>query len=292
LEKLGPGALEKAREGKEQTVKFKGSTVKVVPASQWNIPEQLEFTANAILVGEPSVPRIPAPRLAPALEMTPSDLATLNGCFRFFQWTRILGIAEPGHEPTGDTPQMRLGSIAHKMLERADPPAADTLEAHGVPDLGAVFQCREWRELAAALPERELPFIMHVGVAGKDCWVRGRMDAAVGSDENGRMPRVIDYKYAVWREGGETAYDMQMTAYALALMKAMDTGRAVAELWYLKSPMKIVRREYTLADAEEKLRGLLSKYVAAVEQNDWPAAERAYCDRIECGFRQRCWGET
>src|SRR4029453_6385831 len=187
---------------------------------------------------------------------------------------------------------MRLGSIAHKLLERAAPPSADMLTDLGLPDLGAVFQCPEWQELVSALPERELPFIMHVGVEGKDCWVRGRMDAAVVPGENSGIPRVIDYKYAAWREGGENAYDIQMSAYALALMKALGTSRAIAELWYLKSPMKIVRREYTRTEAEEKLGGLLSRYAGTVADNEWPAAERAYCDRVECGFRPRCWGET
>jgi CRISPR/Cas system-associated exonuclease Cas4 (RecB family) len=189
---------------------------------------------------------------------------------------------------------MRLGSVAHKLLERADPPSPDLLAEAGLPDLAAVFECSDWRELAAASPERELPFIMHLSVHGKDCWVRGRMDAAVPADESGgpAIPRVIDYKYAVWREGAESGYDIQMTAYALALMKAMRTGRAVAELWYLKSPMKIVRREYTLSEAEEKLRQLLSRYVTAVKGNEWPAAEREYCDRVECGFREQCWGAT
>src|SRR5262249_41166148 len=112
---LQPGAIEKARDGKTQTVRFKGVAIKVLPASQLNIPEQLEFTTSAILVGEPEIQRIPAPRIAPSLEMTPSDLGSLDGCFRFFHWTRILGMAEPGFEPTGDTPQMRLGSLAHKM---------------------------------------------------------------------------------------------------------------------------------------------------------------------------------
>jgi CRISPR/Cas system-associated exonuclease Cas4 (RecB family) len=100
---------------------------------------------------------------------------------------------------------------------------------------------------------------------------------------------VIDYKYATWREGAETSYDVQMTAYSLALMKALGTDRAVAELWYLKSPMKIVRREYTLNDAEQRLRGLLSRYAAAVDNDEWPMAGRSHCDRIQCGFRNKCW---
>jgi ATP-dependent helicase/nuclease subunit A len=294
FETLQPGAIERARDGKTQNVKFKGSTVKVLPASQLNIPEQLEFMTGAIVVGEPDIPRIPAPRVEAGVEMTPSDLSLLSGCFRFFNWTRILGIAEPGQEPAGNKPQMRLGSIAHTLLEHAQPPSPDVLARAGLPDLAAVFNCPDWHELAAASPERELPFIMHVSVHGQDCWIRGRMDAAVPPDENSEraFPRVVDYKYALWQEGGEANYDIQMTVYALALMKAMRTGRAIAELWYLKSPMKIVRREYTLSNAEEKLRGLLSRYLTAIQRNDWPAAERAHCDRVECGFREQCWGAT
>jgi len=82
----------------------------------------------------------------------------------------------------------------------------------------------------------------------------------------------------------------QMTAYALALMKALGTDRAVAELWYLKTPMKVIRREYKFVEAEERLSELLSKYVDAVTSDEWPAAERSYCDRVKCGFRERCWG--
>jgi CRISPR/Cas system-associated exonuclease Cas4 (RecB family) len=292
FETLQPGAIEKARDGKAQSVKFKNSSVKVLPASQWNVPEQLAFAADAILVGEPAIERAPATRVTSVVEMTPSDLGALTGCFRFFHWTRVLGIAEPGSEPTGDTPQMRLGSIAHKMLECATAPPAETLAAAGLSDLNAVFECRDWKELAAVSPERELPFIMHIDVDGHDCWIRGRMDAAVAAEDNaaGGIPRVIDYKYAAWREGAEADYDIQMTAYALALMKSLRTGRAIAELWYLKPPMKIIRREYTLPEADEKVRGLLAQYLDAVKNNEWPVAGRSYCDRVHCGFRETCWG--
>jgi hypothetical protein len=54
--------------------------------------------------------------------------------------------------------------------------------------------------------------------------------------------------------------------------------------------MKIIRREYGVHEAEEKLRSLLAAYMEAVQKDEWPGAERAYCDRVECGFRDRCWG--
>jgi CRISPR/Cas system-associated exonuclease Cas4 (RecB family) len=289
FENAQPGAIEKARGGKAQNVKFKGFSVKVLPASQLNLPEQLAFTAGAILVGDPYIPLIPTPRTVAALDMTPTDLTALGGCFRRYHWTRILGISEPGRQSTGDGLQMRLGSIAHQMLETGIAPAAGELAAAGLPDLALVFRSKDWQDLTSASPERELPFIMHVDVDGKDCWIRGRMDAAIGAGETG-VPRVIDYKYAVWREGAETYYEMQMTAYSLALMKAAGADRAVGELWYLKAPMKIVRHEYTRQEAEGKLRGLLSRYLGALDRGEWPAAERVYCDRVECGFREKCWG--
>ncbi|HYR44122.1 MAG TPA: PD-(D/E)XK nuclease family protein, partial [Terriglobia bacterium] len=280
-----PGAIEKAREGTPQTVKFKGFSVKVVPASLLNVPEQLAFRTDSILIGNSDIPRAAKPQVLAAIEMTPSDLTSLDGCFRYFHWTRILGLSEPGREPTGSSSQMRLGSIAHKILEGAIPLGREVLAISGVPDLDPVFQSAEWRELSCAAPEREMPFIMHIDLEGKDCWVRGRMDAVVPGD----IPRVIDYKYASWSEGAVDNYEVQMTAYSLALMKALAADRAGAELWYLKSPMKIVRREYTLREAENRLRDLLLRYLGALETDEWPAAERQYCDRVECGFRSRCW---
>ena len=57
----------------------------------------------------------------------------------------------------------------------------------------------------------------------------------------------------------------------------------------MKAPVKIIRREYSFNEAENKLRALLQKYLAAIEHDEWPRAERDYCDRVECGFRSRCW---
>jgi CRISPR/Cas system-associated exonuclease Cas4 (RecB family) len=266
-------------------VKFKGFSVKVLPASQLNLPEQLAFSGDGILVGEPDIPAVQQPLVQAGVDMTPSDLTMLDGCFRYFHWTRIAGLQEPGCEPTGNSPQMRLGSIAHKVLETSVTPTRDELVSAGVPDLDFVFQSAEWRDLASAMPEREMPFMMHISVDGKECWVRGRMDATVVSG----VPRVVDYKYATWKDGAEAGYDVQIVTYSLALMKALDTNRAVGELWYLKSPMKIIRCEYTREQAEERLSVLLKKYLTALATGDWPAADRSYCDRVECGFRAQCW---
>jgi len=221
------------------------------------------------------------------VEMTPSDLAALKGCFRYFHWTRLLGMREPGTESStvADTAALQLGTIAHEILEQGREPSMELLREKAVVDLQAVFQSREWRELADLDVTRELPFIMQVQVRGRDCFVRGRMDAVVAGD----LPRVIDYKYAVWRDGGDVDYEIPMTAYCLAVMKSLGVDRAVSELWYLKAPMKIVRREWTRDEAERRLATLLEGYLQSLSSGVWPMAERSYCDAVACGFRERCW---
>src|SRR5205807_2933230 len=134
----------------------------------------------------------------------------------------------------------------------------------------------------------EMTFMMYLLVDCKDCWVHGRMDASIA----GTVPRVVDYKYATWHKDAEAEYEVQIMAYSLALMKALDTDRAIGELWYLKSPMKIIRCEYTRKETEERLGTLLRKYLAALDTGEWPAADRPYCDRVECGFRSQCWSAS
>jgi CRISPR/Cas system-associated exonuclease Cas4 (RecB family) len=217
--------------------------------------------------------------------MTPSELEALSGCFRYFQWTRLLGVGEPGSLPNSNDQQMRLGSLAHQLLECGREPSMEVLREKGMPDLEVVFQSQEWRALSKSEVERELPFIMHVRAGDRNCYVRGRMDAVVPGDP----PRVIDYKYAAWRNSDEAEYEIQMTAYCLALMKSSGADRAVGELWYLKSPMQVIRREYTRDEAERKVADVLERYLHALSSGIWPMAERSYCDSVKCGFRERCW---
>ncbi len=285
FEGIQPGAIAKARDGNSQTVRLKGLPLKILPASQLNVPEQLLLPSDTILVGEPDIANVEELRVQTAMEMTPSELTSLDGCFRYFYWTRVSGLAEPGRGLTGNSPQMRVGSIAHRVLETSILTSREALFSAGVPDLESVFQSDDWRVLTAASPEREMPFMMYLDVGGRDCWIRGRMDAVILSD----MPRVVDYKYATWSEGAEAAYELQMTVYSLALMKALGSDRAIADLWYLKNPMKIIRHEYTRDKAEQRLSTLISKYQEAMHTGEWPPAQRSYCDRIECGFRSRCW---
>jgi CRISPR/Cas system-associated exonuclease Cas4 (RecB family) len=175
--------------------------------------------------------------------------------------------------------------MAHEILESGIEPPPNVLESRGLGDLQAVFESQEWQALSKMDLERELPFIMHVQVDGRECYVRGRMDAVISGD----VPKVIDYKYASWRDNAEADYEIQMSAYGLAVMKGAGTPRVVAELWYLKAPMKIVRLELTRPEAERRIADLLGKYFESLSSGMWPMAQRSYCDSVGCGFREQCW---
>ncbi len=191
FEQVQPGAIARAREGKPVKARFKEFTVDVVPASMLNVPEQLSLVSEAAMIGGESViaqlrdlkARVASRNERPSsLEMTPSELSALAGCFRYFQWTNILGLSEPGAEPAGyadESLQMQLGLAAHKILELGSiSSSSDELS------LAAVFESEDWKLLQAETPEVETPFMMHLRVAGRDCWVRGRLDAIVA----GKIP--------------------------------------------------------------------------------------------------------
>jgi ATP-dependent helicase/nuclease subunit A len=299
LENVQSGALEKAREGKSSRIRFRGRgqdfSVEMLSALAFTKPEQLPLNIDMVGVHRDAAFREfqelrttidrGSPQQSAPVELTPSELGELQGCFRYFHWTNLLGLQEPGKTPFDGAPQMQLGSLAHAILELDEMPSLEDLKLQGLADLHQVFTSKEWQALSTAFVERELPFIMHVRVGDRDCFVRGRMDAVVME----APPRVIDYKYAAWRAGSEMNYEIQMIAYSLALMKSAKVDRAVAELWYLKSPMKVLRQEYTREEAEVRIQDLLRRYLDAMVSGVWPMAERTYCDSIQCGFRERCW---
>jgi superfamily I DNA/RNA helicase len=298
FEKVQPGAIDRARTGKTTRVRFRSRgqdfSVEVLSAAAFMRPEQLPLNIDIAAVSRETIYRDfqeltraidnrPSRRIS-TIELTPSDLAGLRGCFRYFQWTRLLGLIEPGTQAAGG-PQLHLGSIVHDILESGLEPSLEFLHEKGVPDLQTVFQSKEWQSLSKSDVARELPFIMHMEVGGRECFVRGRMDAVI----SGNPPRVIDYKYAPWREGAESEYEVQMAAYCLAVMMRSSNERAVAELWFLKGSLRIIQQEFLRADAESLIAGLLEGYLQSLSSGIWPMAERSYCDSVACGFREQCW---
>jgi ATP-dependent exoDNAse (exonuclease V) beta subunit len=250
LEQLQPGAIEQARAGKATKIRSKAFTVDIVPASILNIPEQLRLTTGAAMIGADSIVAQYRTALAADfhplisdVDLTSSELSGKDGNAR--QARGELSIA-----PT------EQGSAAHKILQSGLTPSLNELRTRNLEDLQALFDSMEWKNLSAATPERELPFMMHFDISNKTCWLRGRIDAVVIDNP----PKVIDYKYSRWQPGAEESYQNQLTIYCLAVMKSLGVEHATGELWFLKAPMKIIRREYTLAEAELTVRNLIEQF--------------------------------
>jgi ATP-dependent helicase/nuclease subunit A len=262
LDQLQPGAIDRAREGKTVKIRTKDFTIDVVPASILNVPEQLSLITGAAMIGGDSVlaqyRTLLTAKFGPAvtdLDLTPSELSLSLKADRTEGMTWFSGLA----------PQS--GLAAHKILQSGVRPSVHELRRQNVEDLERVFESAEWKQLATATLEHELPFIMHVRISDRDCSLRGRIDTVVFADP----VRVIDYKYAVWREQAEDPYTMQLTAYCLAVMKSLGVERVIGELWFLKHPLKIIRREYALSEAELMIRALLK---------DWINRQSSYASRL------------
>jgi ATP-dependent helicase/nuclease subunit A len=257
LDRLQPDAVVRARQGKSSKVRVKDFAIELVPAAMLNVPEQLDLRisgaamvgADSVIAGFRSLDKeiADAPlRLPLEIDLTPSELSGFN---------RDVSLASIG--TAGLEAELRLGTAAHRILELGLPVSTLELERQNLRELAAVLDSADWKALQELGPEREMPFMMHMKLTERDCWIRGRMDAVLP----GSPPRVIDYKYAAWREGADESYDIQLSCYALALMKALDVEHVVGELWFLRSPMKIVRRDFRRCDVEPRLTQLLDSAV-------------------------------
>ena len=179
FEDVQPGALEKAREGKTSRIRFRGRgqdfSVEMLSASAFTRPEQLPLNIDMAGVHRDAVYREfqelshaleSEPGLQPSgLELTPSELSELQGCFRHFHWTRLLGLHEPGTRLSDGAHSCGWGPSRMRFWRQELYLRWMNLRLQGVPDLHAVFASKEWQSLEASEVERELPFIMHLRAA-------------------------------------------------------------------------------------------------------------------------------
>jgi ATP-dependent exoDNAse (exonuclease V) beta subunit len=181
FEGVRPDAIDRAREGKTTRVRFRSRgqdfSAEILSAAAFARAEQLPLNIDIASVNRETLyqefrellreHQRPVVRRSERTELTPSDLGTLHGCFRYFHWTRALGWTEPGSGYAESEMAMRRGSIVHEILERTLLPSSAVLAEKGVADLDAVFQSDDWTTLSRMDVERELPFMMHVSVGGE-----------------------------------------------------------------------------------------------------------------------------
>lgn len=249
------------------------------------------------------------------VELSPTALAMLAKCRRYFFLHEVAGLDEqpPGQE--GGLPAVDKGRIVHGVLERVDidlPPEAaatrirelirreagafllnpEEFEAMAQ-DLERYVQSSIWQGLRHnPTLRREVPFSLCLAGEGLELFIRGRLDAVVVRDD---VPMVIDHKYAHFDRHKEAGYEIPMVIYALAAMRALDSPQAAVQLSFLRSRVYPTEtRTISAADrVEERLLHLARAYVErrhAVDAEAWPPIARDRCELARCGFRPFCWG--
>ena len=249
------------------------------------------------------------------IELSPTALAMLAKCPRYFFLHELAGLEEqpPGHD--GGLPAVDKGRIVHAVLERIEmdlpvaaladrvrelihgEPGAFLLKATEVEELGQDLErylhSPTWQALQHSPHlRREVPFHLHIPGETLELFVRGRMDAVISRDET---PVVIDHKYAHFDRHKEAGYEVPMAIYALAAMRAMGSPSAEVQLSFLRSRVYPTERRTIRATdrVEERMLQLAQVYVErrhAREVSAWPRIAREQCELARCGFRPFCWG--
>jgi ATP-dependent helicase/nuclease subunit A len=254
----------------------------------------------------------PAPQ---TVELSPTALATLAKCMRYFFLHDIAGVEEqpPGQE--GGLPAVDKGRIVHAVLERIEldlpaaalagrvqelirrQPGAFLLTASDAEELAHDLECYlrspTWQALRHSPHlRREVPFQLHMRAESLELFIRGRMDAVSSQDGT---PVVIDHKYAHFDRHKEAGYEVPMAIYALAAMRALGSPSAEVQLSFLRSRVyPTERRSIRAADhIEERMLQLAQVYIERRHASDveaWPRIARKQCELARCGFRPFCWG--
>jgi len=250
------------------------------------------------------------------VEMSPTALATLARCARYFFLHDLAGLEEqpPGQE--GGLPAVDKGRIVHAVLERIEmdlpdaalsarvqeliqgEPGAFLLTAADVEELGEdlerYLRSPTWQALRHSPHlRREVPFHLHIRGEALELFIRGRMDAVIRRDET---PVVIDHKYAHFDRHKEAGYEVPMAIYALAAMRALGSPSAEVQLSFLRSRVYPTERRTIRATdrVEERMLQLAQAYVDRRHASDvdaWPRIAREQCELARCGFRPFCWGQ-
>jgi ATP-dependent helicase/nuclease subunit A len=249
------------------------------------------------------------------VELSPTALAMLAKCARYFFLHDMAGLEEepPGQE--GGLPAVDKGRIVHGVLERIEMSVAPEAAATRVRQLilretGAfLLTPAAFEELAQDLERyvhsptwqalrdnptlrREVPFHLHIRGEALELFIRGRMDAVVMRDGT---PVVIDHKYARFDRHKEAGYEVPMAIYALAVMRALGSSRAEVQLSFLRSRVypTETRTISALDGVDEGMLQLVQTYVDRRHASDveaWPRIAREQCELARCGFRPFCWG--
>jgi len=277
---------------------------------------------------------VPLPRLRPTppparLIVAPvTELADFALCPRRYHLRHEVGLSEfptflerpvdgaveiigPDEELVLDAPSLdaaERGTLAHRLLERADFAATDpgallvlAAELGHDPDAPeVVWICRQvaaflagpfGRSLAARAPgalSRELPFAFAIGQEGRTrLLVKGQMDLVVRDAEE---LTILDYKLV--RGVPADAYREQLLTYAAAARALWQPARLRVGIVLLAEASPAPRLvDVVDADLDEAIARLAQTATAlarARQKRSFDGRPLATCRALGCGYRVRC----
>lgn len=253
-----------------------------------------------------------APPAEREIVVTPTALDDFCRCPRQYELRETLGLA--GRTPLAlEQPEaLRMGIVAHAVLERllGMPGVARTREAMAALvrrfAAGAMLTAQQLDELAqdialyvadqrardggtaARVLGREIPFFLRV--AGDDVvvFVEGRIDLLI---DDGKRLLVRDYKYARAAEAGPD-YRVQLECYGLAVAEAYPGRPVAAEIIYLRGGPRAVEIDLPRpAEIRQRLLEGGRAMLGARASGEYPKKPTvpSECLRLGCGYVERCW---
>jgi hypothetical protein len=269
---------------------------RVIPSGGDSAPdaEQLAALAHRRMNFEP-------PRLR-EMVISPTALADFGRCPRQFHFRHSLRLPEPAaYGVNGRSSAATMGTVAHAVLECLQFGTATEGEIRQLTDqlsIPAGLGLGERTTIAADLVrsiknlgmsqrgEREVPFFYHIGDA---LFIRGQIDVLL--EQRDRLV-VRDYKYA-HASDQVSRYQVQMEAYALAVANKYPQSRVEAEIMFLKDEGLAVPVPLPSApEMRERTLALAREFLVAHATKDFPKSPPNIicCQKLQCGFVDRCWG--
>ena len=249
-----------------------------------------------------------------------SSLQSFDSCARRFWLAYVQQLPWPAVEaaPVQDHEElMRLGSIFHQLIERAEIGISQQLTESGVqhPQLNPPLD--KWVEAYEQYRPEDLPddfvevekmlsipFGINDGFERAEYRLAAKYDLiAASSDKNNRTVMIVDWKTTRKRTDPTTlSQRLQTMVYPYVLVEAsanlpfgpIEPEQVEMIYWFTAAPMHPVRFRYDSAQHDNnrgKLELLLAQILAGEEEADFPKVadtpiNRRFCNY--CVYRSRC----
>jgi len=260
-------------------------------------------------------------QLPKTFSFSQSSLQSFDSCARRFWLAYVQQLPWPAVEaaPVQDYEElMRLGSIFHQLIERAEIGIDQQLADTGAsatqlpPPLSEWFDAyQQYRpaDLPSDFIEVEkmlsIPFGINDGFDGAEYRLAAKYDLiTASSDENNRTVMIVDWKTTRKRTDPATlSQRLQTMVYPYVLVEAsaklpfgpIEPEQVEMLYWFTAAPVQPVRFRYDSAQHDKnraKLEQLLAQILGGEEEADFPKVvdteinRRRFCNY--CVYRSRC----